>query len=191
MTVRAALIQAFGAVAAATVAVTLWHLKTRSERADEDRRRDARVADIVRAVKADIAVELTALRSQFSEPSAAMLREKALQTLRLTAPPDDSKDMPQVSAAPPSFVFEAIKADLTILLADLIGAVVAYYRHVQRLTALAMDFSAGRYSGISDDRQAEAVTGFFRIGPLTLDAAIHASEACDRHIAGAAAIRRK
>jgi hypothetical protein len=191
MTVWAALIQAFGAVAAAAVAVTLWHLKTQAERADEDRRRDSRVADIVRAVRADIAVELTALRSQFSEPSAAMLREKALQQLRLTAPPDNAKDMPQASSAPPSFVFEAIKADLTILPADLIGSVVAYYRHDQRLTALAMDFSSGRYSGISDERQAEAVTGFFRIGALTLDAALQAAEACDRHLAAIPAVRRK
>jgi hypothetical protein len=199
LTLFPAFIQATGAIIAAAVAVSLWWLKTKAERLDEDRRRYRKAEDVVRAVRADIMVELDTLRSQFEEPNATVYRKKLLSQLadkpvdksRGSQPPANmtKKDMPQGKAAPQSFVFDIIKSDLTILPTELVELVVAYYRHDQRLGALIDAFSGGVYADIDDARQTEAVEGYFRLGQRVLDTALKAKSGCDAFLRTTPAIK--
>ncbi|MGL5116686.1 MAG: hypothetical protein ACRC7C_15310 [Beijerinckiaceae bacterium] len=195
MSIVAALVQSVGAVTTAVVAITLWRLKTNADRLDEDRRRRQKTDDIVRAVRADIAVELGTLTAQFDEPHASALKDTLLERLvdapGVKAEHASLKDMPQGKAAPQSFVFDIVKSDLTIMPAEVIESVVAYYRLDQRLGSLVDAFSAGVYANIADERQKEAVEGLFELGKRTLATAREAKALCDAFLASAKPVRQE
>lgn len=193
--ILAAVIQAFGVAAAATIGVALWWLKERSEKRAERERRDGKVDDYVRAIRADLKVDIEPLQQQFDEARRALLQEKLIRrakepppvpapaVARLDGETANSKDMPQAPVAPRSFVFEFVKTDLAILPEPIIEPVVAYYKLDQNLTGVIEAFAKGQFEGLSDERQIEAINAYFDLGRRTLAAAEAAQAACDRYLA--------
>jgi hypothetical protein len=136
----------------------------------------------VRGIRADLVVEIEVLDAQFSDEAAPLLRNEFIGRLRDTRESKDAKDMPQGWSAPTSFVFELVKADLTVLPAELIEPTVRFDRLDQRLGALIDHFASGQYEGLADSRQIEAVDAYFALGKRTRDAAISALKACDIYL---------
>jgi hypothetical protein len=142
-----------------------------------------------------VIVELPTLKAQFEEPHASELKAKLLA--RLVDPPKKAakdsqagieKDMPQGKAAPQSFVFDIVREDLTLLPAEAIEPVVAYYRLDQRLGSLVDAFSAGVYAGLDDVRQREAVESYFELGYRVLTTALQARDACEDYLKSQASL---
>jgi hypothetical protein len=120
----AALIGALGTIAAAFVGVLTWYLTSRADRRheweareaarrDEVKLRDQRVLDLVVALHAEILAGVLANRRQLTPEEA----EYALRQAEPFTTPDKT-----------DFVFESLKGDISILPAEVIHAVVQYYR---------------------------------------------------------------
>jgi hypothetical protein len=119
-----ALIGALGTVVAAFVGVLTWFLASRSDRRREaaereaarkaeQQQRDQRVLDIVVALHSEILAGVVANRRQLTP-------EDVEYALRQTNP--------FTTADETDFVFDSLKADISILPAEVIHSVVQYYR---------------------------------------------------------------
>ena len=120
----AAIIGALGTIAAAFVGVLTWYLTSRADRRrerddqeaarrDELTQRDQRVLDLVVALHAEILAGVIANRRQLTPEEA----EYALRQAEPFTTPDKT-----------DFVFDSLKGDISILPAEVIHAVVQYYR---------------------------------------------------------------
>lgn len=120
----AAIIGAVGTIAAAFVGVLTWYLTSRADRRqewdardaarrDELNLRDQRVLDLVVALHAEILAGVLANRRQLTPEEA----EYALRQAEPFTTPDKT-----------DFVFNSLKGDISILPAEVIHAVVQYYR---------------------------------------------------------------
>jgi hypothetical protein len=119
-----AVIGAVGTVVAAFVGVLTWYLASATERRREmrerelhaqaeDLRRDQRVLDLVVALHSEILAGIVANRRQLTV-------DDVNYALRQT--------QPFTTADETDFVFESLKADISILPAEVIHSVVQYYR---------------------------------------------------------------
>ena len=129
------LIGAAGTVAAAFTGVLTWYLASRADRRREAAERqaqalrdiesrDQRVLDIVVALHSEILAGTLANRRQLSDREARY----ALEQTTPFATPDET-----------DFVFDAVKADITILPAQVIHSVVQYYRAARQSNLLTRD----------------------------------------------------
>jgi hypothetical protein len=133
--VRDAIINALGTIAAAFVGVVTWYLASRNDRQREvaereaqrhaeERLRDQRVLDIVVALHSEILAGIVANRRQLTKEDA----EYAMAQKTPFATADDT-----------DFVFDSVKADLSILPAEVIHSVVQYYRTAKQSNLLTAD----------------------------------------------------
>ena len=130
-----AIISALGTVSAAFVGVVTWYLASRSDRQREvsereaqrradERLREQRVLDIVVALHSEILAGIVANRRQLTKEDA----EYAMAQKTPFATADDT-----------DFVFDSVKADLSILPAEVIHSVVQYYRTAKQSNLLTAD----------------------------------------------------
>ena len=130
-----AIINALGTIAAAFVGVVTWYLASRNDRQREvaereaqrhaeERLRDQRVLDIVVALHSEILAGIVANRRQLTKEDA----EYAMAQKTPFATADDT-----------DFVFDSVKADLSILPAEVIHSVVQYYRTAKQSNLLTAD----------------------------------------------------
>ena len=130
-----AIINALGTIAAAFVGVVTWYLASRNDRQREvaereaqrhaeERLRDQRVLDIVVALHSEILAGIVANRRQLTKEDA----EYAMTQKTPFATADDT-----------DFVFDSVKADLSILPAEVIHSVVQYYRTAKQSNLLTAD----------------------------------------------------
>ncbi|MGB8312884.1 MAG: hypothetical protein WCE69_00180 [Aestuariivirga sp.] len=132
---RDAIVNALGTIAAAFVGVVTWYLASRNDRQREvaereaqrhaeERLRDQRVLDIVVALHSEILAGIVANRRQLTKEDA----EYAMAQKTPFATADDT-----------DFVFDSVKADLSILPAEVIHSVVQYYRTAKQSNLLTAD----------------------------------------------------
>ena len=130
-----AIISALGTIAAAFVGVVTWYLASRNDRQREvaereaqrhaeERLRDQRVLDIVVALHSEILAGIVANRRQLTKEDA----EYAM-----------AQETPFATADETDFVFDSVKADLSILPAEVIHSVVQYYRTAKQSNLLTAD----------------------------------------------------
>lgn len=171
-------LQGVAALIAATGGIGIFFLKVWSDRHDEQRRREERVDDLVRALHADIAIERERLHAVFALENAAVIRPELIGNIVQNEP----RPMPITSSGAPSFVLESLKADLSLLPSAGIEPVIRFYRLVQGVAALEESFATGAYNDISSNRQAIAIEGYFANGLNTLSAADQALAALGQHL---------
>lgn len=130
-----AVIGALGTVAAAFVGVLTWYLASRNDRRRdrddrdsqlraEEAQRDQRVLDIVVALHSEILAGVVANRRQLTREAA----EYAM-----------AQETPFATADETDFVFDQVKADISILPAEVIHSVVQYYRIAMQSNLLTKD----------------------------------------------------
>ncbi|CAN5374950.1 hypothetical protein BH10PSE7_BH10PSE7_22260 [soil metagenome] len=130
-----ALIGAIGTIAAAFIGVLTWYLASRADRRREEAERqiqiardiearDQRVLDVVVALHSEILAGTLANRRQLTESEA----QYALHQVTPFATADET-----------DFVFDAVRADITILPAQVIHSVVQYYRAARQSNLLTRD----------------------------------------------------
>ena len=124
MAMTDAIIGALGTVLAAFTGVLTWYLASRADRRRErddrevqrraeEQQREQRVLDIVVALHSEILAGVVANRRQLTDEDVAY----ALKQTK-----------PFTTADETDFVFDSLKADISILPAEVIHAVVQYYR---------------------------------------------------------------
>ncbi|MBI2720024.1 MAG: hypothetical protein HYX36_14880 [Rhizobiales bacterium] len=130
-----AVIGALGTIAAAFVGVLTWYLASsadrRRERDDRDAQRradalqrDQRVLDLVVALHSEILAGIVANRRQLTADEADYAMHQ---------------ETPFATADETDFVFDSVKGDLSILPAEVIHAVVQYYRAARQSNLLTRD----------------------------------------------------
>lgn len=130
-----AIIGAVGTIIAAFVGVLTWYLASHAERLRErgdrelaqraeESQREQRVLDIVVALHSEILAGIISNRRQLTAEEASY----ALKQKSPFATPDDT-----------DFVFESVRADLSILPAEVIHSVVQYYRAAKQSNLLTKD----------------------------------------------------
>ncbi|GGK41491.1 hypothetical protein [Salinarimonas ramus] len=191
----AALIIALGGVVAALASIYLWRHRVRAEkeieREMELRRRRDRVRGLLVATQRVIAIAALPLRQQFSADVIEQTRRTFLENVSTKAKGEaattdaasEEKETPQGAAIEMLIAFDDLKGDLDLLPVDVIDAIVAFFDHDRRMTALVRAFSAGMYEHLADDRQSAAVDGLMRLGEDMLSAADQAQKAIDRYLA--------
>lgn len=180
--VTAAALTAIGVVIAALASIYLWRHRVRAEkeieREMELRRRRDRVRGLLVATRRVIAIASVPLRQQFGSEALDQTRRTFLEHVR-SAGKADEKETPQGAAIEMLITFEDLKDDLDLLSTDVIDAVIAFFDHDRRMTALVRAFSAGLYEHLADERQEAAVDGLIRLGIDMLDAGEKAGAAID------------
>ncbi len=139
----AAIIGAVGTIAAAFVGVLTWYLTSHADRQHERTARDVarrdelnlreqRVLDLVVALHAEILAGVLANRRQLTPEEA----EYALRQAEPFTTPDKT-----------DFVFESLKGDISILPAEVIHAVVQYYRVAMQSNLVTEDLRDPHFLG--------------------------------------------
>jgi hypothetical protein len=120
----------------------------RAERDRIDRQREERIGDIVRALHAEILTGIVLYEDQITP---AEVQHTIFDPTPFSTP--DETD----------FVFESVKADLSILPSDVIHSVVAYYRAALQTNFMIRDFREERFYAMMPSEKQRFMEGYIEL----------------------------
>lgn len=178
-------IKAVGLIGAAAATIFLWRYRVqdekRIEQREEEAKREKRVREMLVILQAEIGINVERLTRQFHPAILDNVRDTMLANLRDDREDKrpDRKDMPTGTAIASNFVFDDLKKDIDFLPADIVEAIVRYYKYDMMLNALIVAFANGLYENLSDQRQIRAVDEFLLLGTEALRSALAARRDID------------
>lgn len=159
--------------AAAGLLVRDW-LKQREDR----RLRDAKILDLAKALRAEIA----ALSHELDRTS---LEADGMGIVaRILAQGDGpGRFTPRLPREPGDRVFKAMAREIHVLSSETVGPVVLYYTQLAKIAEMAEMIRAPEFDAMTADRRAAVYVSFVQMRVTAVDMALRASDALDDDIA--------
>lgn len=160
-------------IGAAVVALG-WLIRERRDRAAERRQRRAKIADVQRALLAEVAAHVHQLEINHLEAHREDMTRRML---------DDPDFLVLVPGDTHATIFRALLPEIHLLPAATVGPVTLYYTQILTVASLAEDIRSDRYATISPRRRAEIYGHFIEMKIVALRMGHAAEAALERSIA--------
>ncbi|MEM7498990.1 MAG: hypothetical protein AAF371_13495 [Pseudomonadota bacterium] len=166
------------AAISALIAVTLWLATRLAERANEARQREAKTADIQRALRAEIRAHVDQLKD------ADLSAHLAMMTARFEGAAESGEIfVPVVPRETRDTVFRAYLGELHLLPETVVEPVVLYYTQIIAIADMAEDLRSERFATAGAERMAQMYRHFIQMKELALRHAAEAYGALDESLA--------
>ncbi|MBB4304456.1 hypothetical protein GGD81_003515 [Rhodobium orientis] len=176
---------AITAILAAAIGVICWMANRWWERRKERARRDAEDAQTRRLRQQrryDVAVALKAEIEANMEMQSPSLAPDQFHEIRRHFEQDGEKFDPFVFPGLENSVFEVLKTDLPLLRADVIAAVVRFYRLDSSSNAALSQMNTQTFRDLANERQIRAVESWHRLASMVDGAGNRALATLDNYI---------